>query len=226
MAILGSGGKTTLLHRLGGELAAHFPRVLLTSLTKAGIPESDFFLLKDLANSNVSPLFKKSNPLELMEAALDKRKLLPVSEQILKKLYAQADVCIVECDGARNLPLKVHRAHDPVVPSFTTQVIVIVGAEVLGTTLRDGLVHRPKLFQEFWGIKDTDVLNSRFVADVVTSKRGYGCKIQSEASVVYYVNKADVAPERARELAMEIRERTGQSVYYGSLLKGYFSECA
>ncbi|MCF7902506.1 MAG: putative selenium-dependent hydroxylase accessory protein YqeC, partial [Candidatus Marinimicrobia bacterium] len=134
----------------------------------------------------------------------------------------QADVTLCESDGARNLPLKVHLPHDPVVPPFTTQVVILVGADVVDTSLTDGRVHRPELFREKWQISPDEPLSVDFIARVVTSTCGYLEKVPDGISRIYFVNKGDEHRENAQLLARAIGTQASAPVFWGSIRRGFW----
>ncbi|MFR0769188.1 MAG: selenium cofactor biosynthesis protein YqeC [Dysosmobacter sp.] len=45
----------------------------------------------------------------------------------VETLATLADYVLVEADGSRQLPLKAHDAHEPVIPAVSRQVICVVG---------------------------------------------------------------------------------------------------
>ncbi len=218
IAILGGGGKTSLLDRLGVELAARFPRVLLTALTQSARHSNHaVFFLQDAVSAKLPQLFSQNNPLYIMADIAGPKKLSGIAAADLKRLNGFANCTVFECDGARNLPLKAHLPHDPVVPDFATLTVILIGADAVGTRLPDGRVHRPEIFQEKWHIKPGTVLNAEFIAEVVSSRTGYLEKVPVGMPVGYFINKADQFPETARSLALAIRKRTRAPVFWGSV---------
>ncbi len=191
--------------------------MLLTSLTHSAIPHAYDVVFPDkIQDRCLLPHFKQHNPLFIMHSQLDARKLAGISVAVLQDLQKQSDVCLFECDGARNLSLKVHKEHDPPVPVFATHTIVVVGADVVDTTIRQGLVHRPELFKSLWNISNDDILDAAFIADVVTTPKGYLAKIPHPTNLMYFVNKADTHPQQAQRLARAIHDRSGAPTFYGS----------
>lgn len=220
IALLGGGGKTGLQQRLGRELADNFKRILLTSITKSAFHrEPPIICREDISDNDLSPWFARHNPLCVMGTCLSAHKVDGITMDELEHFKDQADVTIVECDGARNRPLKVHCDHDPLVPEFCTQAIVIVGADVVGTTLADGLVHRPERFREVWDISDDFILTTEFITRVVTSEKGYSSKIPPAIPRTYFVNKTDAHPGQGSALAQAIFAASGQPAWYGSVQK-------
>ena len=144
-------------------------------------------------------------------------KLKGISETDLDSIRKYFNVTIFECDGARNKPLKAHTDYDPIVPKFTANVIIIVGAEVINTKISDGFVHRPELFCNNWKISPDTSLDIDFIVKVVSSEKGYLTKISHDVKITYFVNKADENRNSAKDLAEAIFEYTGRPTFYGSV---------
>ena len=138
-AVIGSGGKTTLLRILAEELSG---TVILTTSTHilpfAGIP----LLVTD--------------DIEQVRRALALHRVIctgtPAAEGKLTApalpfsvLADAADYVIVEADGSKRLPLKAHASHEPVIPENTCKTVCVVGASGFGKPVEQ-TVHRPELF--------------------------------------------------------------------------------
>ena len=138
-AVIGSGGKTTLLRILAEELSG---TVILTTSTHilpfAGIP----LLVTD--------------DIEQVRRALALHRVIcmgtPAAEGKLTApalpfsvLADAADYVIVEADGSKRLPLKAHASHEPVIPENTRKTVCVVGASGFGKPVEQ-TVHRPELF--------------------------------------------------------------------------------
>lgn len=138
-AVIGSGGKTTLLRILAEELSG---TVILTTSTHilpfAGIP----LLVTD--------------DIEQVRRALALHRVIcmgtPAAEGKLTApalsfsvLADAADYVIVEADGSKRLPLKAHASHEPVIPENTRKTVCVVGASGFGKPVKQA-VHRPELF--------------------------------------------------------------------------------
>lgn len=128
-ALIGGGGKTSLLYLLGQILAARGKRVVLTTTTH---------LAQD--NGAVSPASVKG----LNDIQTANRHILaayPAADGHMTGIPAKwydsldADYILVEADGSRRLPLKVHRSFEPVIPPGTELVIQVAGLSALGQTV-------------------------------------------------------------------------------------------
>ena len=124
IAVVGAGGKTSLIRRLAGEAQSENKKALVVTTTHMYKP----------ANYGIF-----TNSLQEVKQALDKEKLaivgLPDTNGKIKfcgeKFYRQicpwADVVLIEADGAKGYPLKVPGVHEPVIPDNTTMILCLIG---------------------------------------------------------------------------------------------------
>ncbi|MCF6237857.1 MAG: putative selenium-dependent hydroxylase accessory protein YqeC [Candidatus Marinimicrobia bacterium] len=225
IGILGGGGKTALLHRLGDELSKYHPHVILSSLTKAGISKiHPVHFYPEFESEESRALLLENNPLYIMGEVEHEEKLLGLNEDQLRSIYHASDLTVFECDGARKRPIKAHQPFDPMIPGYATHAILVVGADAMGAKIDGKLVHRPELFRELWDVKANFELDARFIAKVLTSQYGYLQKVPSGVKVSYFVNKADSYPDQARQLAITIARFSNAPVFQGSLEAGYLEQ--
>ncbi len=157
-AVIGSGGKTSLLCRLASELSG---RVLLCTTTHMIPP----------------PHFPFAERAEAWEGVLcigtptDSGKIT-APKQSFDELSALADYILVEADGSKRLPLKAHADHEPVIPPHCNQVITVVGASGLHRPIEE-TVHR---WERFFALTGSMVATPEAVA-VALQKEHLGDKI-------------------------------------------------
>jgi probable selenium-dependent hydroxylase accessory protein YqeC len=222
VAVFGAGGKSGLLQRLGDELASEHRNVLLTSLTHSEKFDGwTTLLVSDMTDGELMTQLGQGTNLHLLNAKIGPGKYSGISPDLLRQVRDQVDICLFECDGARGRSLKAHNEIDPSVPPFVSQVIVVIGADIINTTIKDGLVHRPRLFCQLWELENSSLLSGDLVAKVVASKHGYGWKIPPNVPRVHFVNKADTHPAEAEHLAQMIGRFSGFPAYMGSVKAGW-----
>jgi len=221
VGILGGGGKTALLHAMGGELSKHYDHVMLSSLTKAGISsEHQVHFFTEFADETKRESLMETNPLYIMEDQESDHKLIGLNPEQLKSVHEASDITLFECDGARKKPIKAHQPFDPVIPYYATHAIIVVGADAVGAKVDGKMVHRPELFRELWDVNANHILDPIFIARVLTSEYGYLQKVPKDVKLTYFVNKADAYPTEAFELAKTLSRLSHNSVYYGSIEQG------
>ena len=59
---------------------------------------------------------------------------------------------LIEADGSRGLPLKAPDRHEPVIPAWVSDVVVVMGMAGFEKLLTAEYVHRPERFSEIAGI--------------------------------------------------------------------------
>ena len=176
-AVIGSGGKTTLLRHLGAELSREH-RVLLCTTTH-------MFPFPDLPLADTpESLAALSARFSLLcagtpEPGTGKLTAPPVP---FSRLAAQFDYVLVEADGAARHPLKAHAPHEPVIPPEAHQVLLVVGASGLDRPVQES-VHRPERFATLSGSR-------------LASPEAVAAVLRAEALTQrVFINQADT-PER------------------------------
>ena len=177
-AIIGSGGKSTLLKTLGLELMRAGGRVLLCTTTHmfpvAGVPWDGSSRRLDAAPWKPGAAHVPSCTCEacagLVHGSICQAGVLdPETGKLsapaepLNELAQRFDYVLAEADGSKRLPLKAHAAWEPVIPAATANVVWVVGASGLGKPINEA-VHRPELFCERCGCEPTDTATPERVA--------------------------------------------------------------
>lgn len=183
-AIIGSGGKSTLLKTLGLELMRAGGRVLLCTTTHmfpvAGVPWDGSSRRLGAAPWKPGALHVPGCTCEAC-AGMSRGSIcqagvldpetgkLSAPAEPLNELAQRFDYVLAEADGSKRLPLKAHAAWEPVIPAATANVVWIVGALGLGKPINEA-VHRPELFCERCGCELTDIATPERVAQVLNAE--------------------------------------------------------
>ena len=202
-ALIGGGGKTTLMYKLAQELS-HNGTVILCTSTKIWEPDHTPILTDVSAEAITEAL--KSNRVICVGTRIGGGKLSTpaVGFGILKKL---ADYVIIEADGAHNLPIKAHEAYEPVIPDGTDMTVLVIGADAFGQPIGD-ICHRPELFAQIAGVDIQSSVTPGIAARVIV-KENLGDRI--------YINK--VEDKKALKYASELAKLLDLPVTAGSLIK-------
>lgn len=138
-AVIGGGGKTTLMATLARELEG---TVILTTSTKI-FPSAEFVTLPDPSSVELSRALSRHRILCIGSPAAEGKLSSPsLPFEALAKL---ADYVLVEADGSKHLPLKAHRPQEPVIPAESNQAIYVLGADGFGRPIEE-VCHRPALY--------------------------------------------------------------------------------
>lgn len=217
IAVVGGGGKTSLIFRLAEELLGAGKQVIVTTTTHMAYePERPF------AKDGEEDLVRK-NLMEqgyTMAAAWDgsSEKVSGLSEEKLEALFSMCEVLLIEADGAKRLPVKVPRSWEPVIPERADLVIAVVGLDCLGKPIAE-TAHRPGDVAAFLGKKTEDMLLPEDVLSIVTSERGLKKGVDHREYAIY-LNKAELALKEAVSMTAELHRR-GYRAAFGSLKEGW-----
>lgn len=223
ISVIGGGGKSTLLQKLGAELVKKKLKVILTTTTKMQwAPNVGLVLTK--GNQNFDPELKvmleeQGIVLVASDYYKSREKLIGVHYQFLNKLKRRADVVIVEADGSRQRSLKTHKEDEPVISSKTKAAIIICGADVVGEPLTEKIVHRAKLFAQKWNLPMGTTLTPEIIAKELLSPHSYLRNIPIKASISILINKADQNSIGAKLLAEHLTRKCRYPIFVGSLKK-------
>ena len=163
IAVVGSGGKTTLIKKLASQYRAEGKTVLVTTSTHMFIEEDT--LLTDDAQLIIQALNETGYA---MAGIPEGAKIKALSQETFDAVCHYADVVLVEADGSRQLPLKHPGAGEPVIPENTDEIIVVCGLNAIGQKAGD-VCHRPELVKNCLGIDDDTIITASHVQKLVTA---------------------------------------------------------
>ncbi|WP_322155290.1 selenium cofactor biosynthesis protein YqeC [Paratractidigestivibacter sp.] len=201
-AVVGSGGKTTLLRELSRELIGDGSAVVLATSTRI-LPFDDVATVSGTDEEAVAASLAKHGVACVGEPA-EKGKLAAPAMGF-GRLAALADYVLVEADGSKRLPLKAHAAWEPVVPQEAKRAILVVGASGFGGRVASA-VHRPELFCELAGCAQADAATPELIARIIAA--------EALADTVV-VNQAETPGALAA--ASRLAARLTEPVFAGSL---------
>ena len=206
-AIIGGGGKTTLMYTLARELEKNGAVVICTS-THILVPES--FPLVTLGAEELRTALAEHAAVCAGTRAENGK--LTASGMSFEELARLADYVLVEADGSRNLPLKAHAEHEPVIPLNAQRVVLVVGADGLGKPIAEAC-HRPELYAFLAGASVDDAVTPELAARVIAAE-GLGDRV--------YINKVETAEEL--DTAQRLAELLRCPSVLGSLKNGVYTK--
>ncbi len=196
VSIVGAGGKTTILHTLGSELAATGRPTFLTTTTRMARGQvSDPVVWSDRA-ADIAAGAVAGSPLFVLSGD-DAGKVVGLSPAAVNRLYAQvlSGYVIVEADGARSMSIKAPGRHEPVIPSASSLVVAVVGADALGERIAD-VAHRPDAMAALAGVTIDDIVTPQIAAATILHADGGLKAIPEMARAVVVMTKVGAADRR------------------------------
>ena len=197
VAVVGAGGKTTLVYRLASEARAAGLTVLVTTTTHMGALDEEVTgpVLIDGESADMLVALGEALAGEGRATLLGRRlrpdKLEGIAPARVDVLAPLADVVLVEADGARGRSLKVPAPHEPVIPASTTLVVVVCGLDALGQPLDEDRVHRTSLVRAATGVEPGEVVDEDCVATALRHQDGYPSRVPARARAGVFLNKAE-----------------------------------
>ena len=204
-AVMGSGGKTSLLYELAEELRP-YGTVLLTTTTHIMKP----------------PQYPFAATASALTAALAAHGAACAGSFTAEgKLTAPdfpgwetaADFVLVEADGSKRLPAKAHAAWEPVLPPERSRTVCVFGASALGQPIQDA-AHRPELYASLAEVSPEAVITPAIAARVLAKEGGFD---------VLFINQADVLEDPAAALQPLVYTLPCPAIY-GALAEGYWAK--
>jgi len=204
LAFVGAGGKTTALFRTARELLTAssneglFATILVTATTHLGSWQSgkaDHFLIVN-SLSDIDNLEKDLPKGVVLLTGKGKNNLLGgLAPRLIERVRALSEhhnfPLLIEADGSHTCPLKAPAMHEPAIPDFAQNVIVVAGLQGLGKPLTKDWIHRPEKFQELSGLDSGEEVTGDALVKVLLHKNGGLKNIPSSARRFVLLNQAD-----------------------------------
>lgn len=207
LAFVGAGGKTTALFSLARELLGNSKNdsatVLITATThlsrdQLGLADHHI-VIKTTADISAMAEVLPAGVLLLTAGVSQAERVSGLDIQLLEEVLMLANVhhvpLLVEADGSRRRPMKAPADHEPAIPPWVEQVVVVAGLSALGRPLAPEWVHRLERFASLSGLSPEEAITGDSAVNVLTHPKGGLKNIPSGARKMVLLNQADT-PER------------------------------
>lgn len=211
VAIVGAGGKTSLMFALAEELRIQGCRIVTATTTKIWYKEARRFprvIISKLDSDwckKVRTELKKYGHVFVGHGVLETGKLEGVAPGLAEKIFhgSGVDYLILEADGAAGLPVKAPASHEPVIPSSVTLVVAMMGLDAVGKGLKPEIVFRLEQFKRVTGLMDGAKIDFKAIGKIFQSPKGLFKGSPVPARRVAFLNKLDLLPDdqEAKDLA-------------------------
>ncbi len=221
VAIVGSGGKATLMYRLAGEGVDRGYAVITTSTTHLHPPTSKqtrgFYVTAETPDwpTLVPPELKRLRHVTVLgdRPRPDKLKGLDADELNRLRKVCAPDLLLIKADGARARLFKAPGDHEPVVSAGTTRGVIVASLRAVGIPLDERQVHRPERVGRLTGLGEGEPVTPEVIAGVVSHPEAYRRAFHEAIPLSLYLSCAEDAESRA--LAARIVAAVPDSVFEG-----------
>ncbi|MDD3334234.1 MAG: selenium cofactor biosynthesis protein YqeC [Eubacteriales bacterium] len=200
-AVVGSGGKTSLIDRLCAELGAE-GKVLRLTTTHCWPPAGKLLL-------NPTPkTLEKAFQVDSVVAVgkLCENGKLQKPDCGLATLFSPADYVFIEADGSRGLPLKAPEEYEPVLTGLENKVIAVAGVTGIGKTI--GIAaHRPQRYGALLRKQMDAIITPDDVAYVLESNRGQHKNVLTPFAIVLNQCDTEELASVAKKCAEKLHSR-------------------
>jgi probable selenium-dependent hydroxylase accessory protein YqeC len=232
VALVGGGGKTSLLFALAEELHQGKKLVVTSTTTKVRHREAQRSPCIVFTGSVPSWKDKLCEGLQnhghvfLARGPLDSGKVDGINPALVNEMYQEGgiDYIVLEADGASGRPVKVPADHEPVIPSSSTKVVAMLGLEAIGKQMGPEVVFREDLFCKLTGLESGELLTPTVLARLFLKPEGLFKGTPPSAKRMVFLNKQDLLSESkvAEELAgliLESEVSRVERIVIGSILE-------
>ena len=219
MAIVGAGGKTSLMFALAEDLFIGGKRVVIGTTTKVWTMEAMrfpcviFSRFDSTWHEKVRDALERYGHIFIGHGILDSGKLEGIGPALADLLYKgpTMDYLILEADGAAGRPVKAPAPHEPVIPASATVVVAMIGLEVIEKDLDPAFVFRLNRFKEVTGLASGEKISPEVLTTIFHSPEGLFKGAPISARRVAFLNKLDLLRDdlKARRLADLILRPSG-----------------
>ena len=199
VAVVGSGGKTTLMFQLARDFGS---RVICSTSTHMALDQlkggDQHFIIHSLEDLTAAISEASGQIILFTGPEVEPNRVGSPSVEVLARLSELSEEwncpLIVEADGARKLPIKAPAEHEPAIPPFVNVVITVIGLSGLGKPLDTRSVHRPELYSELVGLPEGGILESSHLVRGLTSPKGGLKNIPDGVRRILFINQIDSFP--------------------------------
>lgn len=205
ICLTGAGGKTALLYALAEKAAAEGKNVIVSTTTHILQPENCYAgTLQDVRR------LWRSGSYAVVGTPCEEGKLKMLPDQELAFWDKEADLLLLEADGAKGYPLKVPAAHEPVIPAQCVMVIGVMGMDALGKPLKEACF-RLEEAKALLGCSEDHILMQEDLVRVALSPEGLAKGAQGREYCIV-LNKCDLDMQAAEEVRKAIGKQSSVQV--------------
>jgi molybdenum cofactor cytidylyltransferase len=204
VSFVGAGGKSAALFIAARELSIHpesktqKTTVLVTTTTHLGAWQVGMadHVWRIKHQSDIRELEKKlpTGIVLLIGDEINHRVSglpYPLLEEVRNLAVKRNLALLIEADGSGGRPLKAPVEHEPAIPAFSDQVVVVAGLRGLSKPLTSEWVHRPERYAHLSGLNLGDEITIEAMVSVLGNSDGGLKNIPPQSRRILLLNQAD-----------------------------------
>ncbi len=209
IAVVGSGGKTSIIMHLAEEQKALGKKVLVLTTTHMYTPEQ-YGIFSGLAADVKNAL--RTNGIAIVGKETDGGKITWPGDELYSEIKRMADIILIEADGSKRLPLKLPNESEPVILPETDIILAVSGLSAIGRQGNEAC-HRWSLARATLDISDeNEILRPEHLS--LFMKEAYLNPMQKEfpsAFIIPIFNQADdeALSEIGKKIIDELKPEVG-----------------
>ncbi|WP_378953863.1 selenium cofactor biosynthesis protein YqeC [Pelosinus sp. sgz500959] len=215
VTIIGGGGKTSLMYYLLKIVKEQGEMVIATTTTKLCSQQMSghsFVQVQSLsaACQVVKRVREKEEAITLVygEDHHFPGKIVGIPQEWIDELGIQypGTLFVVEGDGSAGKSLKGHLGYEPVIPSKSSLVIIVIGIDSIGVEINSQHVHRPERICELVGAESKSLVTTDLITQLLFHPQGYLHHCSPDQLIIPFINKVESVSQqqKAKELAQKI----------------------
>lgn len=231
ITITGGGGKTALMFALSQELAARRFNHVMTTTAKiciADVPEPQCLIRNEIAEVIAAIAQEPQREWLIGKERVNGQKISGFSEAELIALKAAIVplVIINEGDGSKRKPYKFYHDYEPSIPSITTKLIHVMGAEILFRKIDADTFHRSELYNNEQNNNDQAIFDEAVLQQTLTAFIDHKLNqtLAKNATRILFINKADGDNRTNAQLMAKIGTPLFDHCLLGSLKEGWVEQ--
>ena len=235
ISLVGGGGKTTTMYALAEIFREEGKKVIVTTSTHLQTPPEEIrawnieevrslwksdqiAVIGTDCESNKNLAAGDQAAVNQMENKKSVKKMRMPGGSFLQEVLQEAEVVLIEADGAKHHPVKVPEKWEPVIPRCADIVISVIGLDCLGQPISQS-AYRMERTSEFLRKSLEAPITEEDIVKIATSICGLFKDVEERVYRVY-LNKSDILREKEpAEHIVEELERKNTVAAYGSLLE-------
>ena len=202
LTVTGSGGKTTTVEQLARLWADRGQSVLVTTSTRMAHPEVHAYPFEQFVpyTFDGGGFPEPTSGQVVLFGVESGDKLAAPPMETIATVAGTFDRILIEGDGARGLPLKIHAQRDPVIPDITELVIAVVGLSPLGHFLDEQVMYLANRFRLLTRYEGT-MVNAHMYRLLLEHPEGL-LKGSATLPTIVFCNQSDTISSEEAELVM------------------------